>query len=158
MSRPQKCRRVASIPGVTFFKPAGVPMRALEEVRLSLEEAEALRLKEIEGLDQSSASERMNISRSTFQRVLASARHKVADALLNAKAVRIAGGNVEMALDRFRCESGHEWNSPGGAGRPQPALCPACHTPGIPSPGPVARGANVKSRGQADEHGTGMIP
>ena len=148
MPRPQKYRRVASVPGVTFFKPAGVPMRALEEVHLSLEEAEALRLKEIERLDQASASERMNVSRSTFQRVLASARHKVADALLNAKAVRITGGNVEMAFNRFRCESGHEWNTSGGAGsQPQPALCPACHTPGVPSPVPVARGAAVKSRG-----------
>ncbi|MDD3994913.1 MAG: DUF134 domain-containing protein, partial [Dehalococcoidales bacterium] len=50
MSRPFKCRRIAYIPGVTYFKPAGIPLVELEEVVLSLEEAEALRLKELEGL------------------------------------------------------------------------------------------------------------
>ena len=138
VSRPQKHRRVSSVPGVTFFKPAGVPIRALKEVQLSLEEAEALRLKEIEGLDQESASERMNVSRPTFQRVLSSARHKVADALLNAKAVRITGGNVEMAFNRFRCDHGHEWNAPEEAGlQPFPSLCPTCHSPGVLAPFPA---------------------
>jgi predicted DNA-binding protein (UPF0251 family) len=131
MSRPQKCRRVASVPGTTFFKPAGIPIRSLEEIRLSLEEVEALRLKEIEGLDQKAASERMNISRPTFQRVLAAARHKVADALLNAKAMRITGGNVEMASSRLRCRRGHEWDTPYEViGPPVAAICPTCNTPG----------------------------
>jgi predicted DNA-binding protein (UPF0251 family) len=97
MSRPFKCRRVAFMPGVTYFKPAGIPLRYLEEVRLSVEEVEALRLKELEGLEQVQGAQKMNISRQTFQRVLASARHKVADALLNGKAIRIEGGNFEIA-------------------------------------------------------------
>lgn len=101
MPRPQKCRRVGSIPGTTFFKPAGIPMRLLEEVQLTLEEAEALRLKEIEELDQESASTRMNVSRPTFQRDLASAHRKVADALLNGKAIRIVGGNFVLAGERY---------------------------------------------------------
>ncbi len=90
------------MPQVTYFKPAGIPLRALEEVRLSVEEAEAIRLKELEGLEQELGAEKMNISRSTFQRVLASARQKIADALLNGKAIRIEGGNFEMVSVRFR--------------------------------------------------------
>ena len=103
MSRPFKCRRVAFMPGVTYFKPAGIPLRVLEEVRLSVEEAEALRLKDLEGLEQEQGAERMNISRPTFQRVLASARKKIADALLNGKAIRIEGGNFEIGPHQFRC-------------------------------------------------------
>ncbi len=93
MARPFKCRRVHFKPGVTYFKPAGVPLRDLCEVRLSLDEAEALRLRELECLDQTEASKRMNVSRATFQRILASARRKTADALLNGKAIRIEGGH-----------------------------------------------------------------
>jgi predicted DNA-binding protein (UPF0251 family) len=97
MPRPPKCRRVAFLPNATYFKPAGIPLRALEEVRLSVEEAEAVRLKDMEGLEQEQGAERMNISRPTFQRVLASGRQKIADALLNGKAIRIEGGNFEMS-------------------------------------------------------------
>ena len=97
MSRPIKWRRVAFIPEATYFKPAGIPMRVLEEVHLSVEEAEAVRLKDLEGLEQEQGAEKMNISRPTFQRVLGAARQKIADALLNGKAIRIEGGNFEMA-------------------------------------------------------------
>ena len=97
MPRPLKCRRVAFLPEATYFKPAGVPLRLLDEVLLSVEEAEAVRLKDLEGLAQAPSAEKMNISRSTFQRVLASARRKIADVLLNGKAVRIEGGNFEVA-------------------------------------------------------------
>ena len=97
MPRPIKWRRVAFIPETTYFKPAGIPMRVLEEVRLSVEEAEAVRLKDLEGLEQEQGAEKMNISRPTFQRVLVSARQKIAEALLKGKAIRIEGGNFEMA-------------------------------------------------------------
>jgi predicted DNA-binding protein (UPF0251 family) len=97
MPRPPKCRRVAFLPETTYFKPAGIPLRVLDEVRLSVEEAEAIRLKDLEGLEQAPGAERMNISRPTFQRVLASARRKIADALLNGKAIKIEGGNFEVA-------------------------------------------------------------
>ena len=103
MPRPEKCRRIAYLPGVTFFKPAGIPMRQLEEIQLSMEEAEAIRLKDLEGLDQEPAAIKMNISRPTFQRVLSAARRKVADALLHGKALRITGGNFEVAFSRYRC-------------------------------------------------------
>lgn len=129
MGRQPLWRRVDFLPQVTYFKPAGVPLAQLQEVRLSVEEAEAIRLKDIEGLEQDEGAQRMNISRPTFARVLNSARQKMADALLNGKAIRIAGGNFEMAVRRFQCANGHEWdvpfemmiNSP-------PQFCPTCNT------------------------------
>lgn len=130
MSRPQKCRRVEFLPDVTFFKPAGILLRDLEEVSMSIEEAEALRLKDLEGLEQEQGAEKMNVSRSTFQRVLASGRQKIADALLNAKAIRIDGGNFQMTWRRFRCNRGHEWelDTPVSV---LPELCPTCRLPDV---------------------------
>ncbi len=108
MPRPPKCRRVEFLPDVTYFKPAGIPSRTLEEVQLSLEGVEAIRLKDLEGLEQEEGAQRMKVSRPTFQRILASARQKMADALLHGRAVRIEGGNFEMVRYRFRCLNGHE--------------------------------------------------
>jgi predicted DNA-binding protein (UPF0251 family)/predicted Fe-Mo cluster-binding NifX family protein len=102
MARPLKCRRVEFLPNTTYFKPAGIPLKDLEEVVISIEEVEAIRLKDLEGLEQEEGAEKMNISRPTFQRVLASARQKVADALLNGKAMRIEGGNFEIALGQIK--------------------------------------------------------
>ena len=84
------------MPGVTYYKPAGVPLRFLDEVCLSIEELEALRLKDIEDLDQEHCARQMNISRPTFQRVLGSARKKIAEALLKGKAIKIEGGAYEL--------------------------------------------------------------
>ena len=132
MPRPTKWRRVSFIPDVTYFKPAGIPLRFLEDIRLSVEEAEAIRLKDLEGLEQEQCAEQMNISRPTFQRVLGPARQKIADALLNGKAIRIEGGNFEMAIRRFRCLDGHEWDVPfevmvGGYSQ----SCPTCKNPNV---------------------------
>jgi predicted DNA-binding protein (UPF0251 family) len=96
VSRPCKCRRVCFRPGVTYFKPAGIPLRFLEENCLTLEEIEAIRLRDLEHLEQIEGAKQMNISRPTFQRVLASARRKIADSLLFGKALRIEGGNYEL--------------------------------------------------------------
>jgi uncharacterized protein len=120
------------MPGVTYFKPAGIPLKSLEEVRLSIEEAEALRLKDLEGLEQEEAAGKMAVSRPTFQRILASARRKVADVLLNGKAVRIEGGNFEMSGRNFKCSNGHEWSVQ--QEKPDddlPVKCPVCENPEI---------------------------
>jgi len=132
MGRRQLWRKVSAIPPVTFFKPAGIRMAELEEVRLLVEEAEAIRLKDLEGLEQEECAQKMKISRSTFSRILDSARQKVADALLNGKAIRLEGGNSEMATRRFRCLEGHEWDVPFETliSAP-PEFCPRCKTPSI---------------------------
>lgn len=96
MGRHPLCRRVSYLPSVTFFKPAGIPLRELEEVCLSVEELEAIRLKDIEDLGQEQCAEKMNVSRPTFVRILHGARKKMAEALIKGKAVRIEGGHFEM--------------------------------------------------------------
>ena len=141
MPRPIKWRRVYFVPGVTYFKPAGIPLRVLSEVCLTVEEAEAIRLKDSEGLQQEQGAEKMNVSRPTFQRVLGAARKKIADALLNGKAIRIEGGSFEMAFRRFRCLNGHEWEVPFEAMTSvPPRLCPTCNTPSIEPLLPAGRG------------------
>jgi predicted DNA-binding protein (UPF0251 family) len=93
MARKPKCRRVGHIPRADYFKPAGIPAVDLEEVILKIEEAEALRLKDLLGLEQVECAQLMGISRTTFQRILVDARQKVADAIINGKALMIQGGN-----------------------------------------------------------------
>jgi len=160
MGRPPKWRRVGFIPEVTYFKPAGIPLRLLEEVGLSIEEAEAIRLKDWEGLEQEQCAEKMNISRQTFQGVLGSARWKVADALLHGKAIRIEGGNFQPALQRFRCLAGHEWDVPFEVMTTiPPQLCPRCSTPDIlplqpPGPGWAGRGWGGRHRRRHGWHQT----
>ena len=130
--RPPLWRRVDSVPEVTYFKPAGVPLAALQEVQLSVEEAEAIRLKDIGELEQEDCAQKMNISRTTFARILTSARRKMADALLSGKAIRIDGGNYQMALQGFRCKTGHEWDvSFEAMVKTPPQFCPTCSTPSI---------------------------
>ncbi|ABY94319.1 MULTISPECIES: DUF134 domain-containing protein [Thermoanaerobacter] len=96
MPRPPKCRWVRSEPNVTHFKPVGVPMSMLDEVILTVEELEAIRLKDLEGLEQEECAEMMKVSRPTFFRIINSARQKVADALVNGKAIRVEGGNYRV--------------------------------------------------------------
>jgi len=81
MSRPKKCRCINCIPDALYFKPRGIPLVDLEEVSLNLDELEALRLADYEGLYHEEAAKQMNISRATFGRILDGARHKTAGAI-----------------------------------------------------------------------------
>ena len=96
MSRPKKCRFIQIEPGVTYFKPRGIPLVELEEVALTVEEFEALRLHDVKNLKEADACKKMKISRTTFHRVLVSAQKKVSDALVHGKAIRIEGGNYKL--------------------------------------------------------------
>lgn len=89
MPRPKLLRRIKFDPNVTYFKPQGVPMRFLDIVELTVEEVEALRLKNENGLDQAQAAKMMKTSRSTFQRILTSAYKKVSQALIRGRAIKI---------------------------------------------------------------------
>jgi predicted DNA-binding protein (UPF0251 family) len=89
MPRPRLCRRIRFNPNVSYFKPQGIPLGFLEVVNLTLEEVEALRLKNIKGLDQIECAKKMNTSQSTFQRILSSAYKKISDAIINGKAIKI---------------------------------------------------------------------
>jgi len=89
MPRPRLCRKIRFNPNVTYFKPQGVPMRFLDVVELTIEEMEAYRLRHINDLEQTEAAKKMNTSQSTYQRILYSAYKKIADALINGKAIKI---------------------------------------------------------------------
>ena len=116
--RPRMYRLVHHEPDVEYFKPAGVRMRDLEVVILTFEELEALRLVDLEGLEQEEAAEKMGVSRKTLWRELQSARGKVADALVNGKAIQIEGGNYKMV---GRGRMGGFGLGPGGD-----CVCPSC--------------------------------
>jgi uncharacterized protein len=94
MARPCRCRKIRCNPDSNYFKPRGIPLDALEEVNLTLDELEAVRLADYDGLYQEEAATKMNISRQTFGNIVNSAHKKIADVLLHAKALRIEGGVV----------------------------------------------------------------
>ncbi len=95
MPRPRLCRKIEFNPNITYFKPQGVPLRCLDIVKLTLEEIEALRLKNIEGLEQKECAKKMNTSQSTFQRILSSAYKKISIALIKGKAIEIINENIK---------------------------------------------------------------
>ena len=98
--RPKKTRWVKCVPGERCFKPLCKPLNKLEGVYLSLDEFEAVRLACLEGMKQIKAAKLMKISRSTFSRIITSAHRKIADGLVNIKAIRIEGGCCEVIKKR----------------------------------------------------------
>lgn len=105
MPRPHKPRRISTLPRHTFFKPTGIPMPLLEEVVLTVDELEAMRLKDLEKLEQHECAARMDVAQSTLQRILASAREKVSRSIIEGKALRIDGGTFVLEGEYFcpRC-------------------------------------------------------
>ena len=127
MVRPQKHRRVAFNPEISYFKPRGIPMFDLEEVRLTVDQREAIRLSDLLGMSHEDAGRRMGVSRATFGRIVQRARMAVADALINGKAINVEGGNYKLISTTriFYCNNcNREWEEPLGTGRPE--CCPSC--------------------------------
>ena len=132
MARPRNCRRVGSMPGSNYFKPRGIPLSTLEEVVLSVDEFEAIRLADLEGLYQEQAAETdeglpSNLRQDCRNRHAGRWRRH----WLEGKALKIEGGEVEMAsMRRFRCEGcKHSWEIPYGTGKP--GSCPACESSNV---------------------------
>ena len=100
MPRPRRRRWVGHEPGVTFFKPRGVPMNCLEEIIISIEEYEALKLADLQGKSQNEAAKRMGVSQPTFNRLLSSARKKISGAIVNGKAIKIEGGHYVLTAKK----------------------------------------------------------
>ena len=104
MGRPKKYRKIKCNPGAMYFKPRGIPMNYLEEVILEADEVEAIRLGDLKGLSQEEAAEKMKISRATFGRIINSAHVKVADSIINGKAIKISVElNNEEKASFFSC-------------------------------------------------------
>lgn len=89
MPRPCKRRRVRGQPNTLFFKPSGKRIIELEESVLDYAELEAIKLVDIKEIPQTEAAQKMDISQPTFSRILTNARKKIADAIVNGKAIRI---------------------------------------------------------------------
>lgn len=105
MPRPKFNRHIGFLPKNFCFKPKGIPLSELEEVVLSVDELEAMRLADCEGLYQEQSAQKMQISRQTFGRVLESAHKKVAQALIEGKAIRIEGTEVKGSDEQADQES-----------------------------------------------------
>lgn len=113
------------MPRVALFKPAGVPARELEQLRLAVDELEAMRLVDLEGLSHEEAAEAMGVSRQTVGRVLERARAAVTDALVSGKAILIGGGQYRVEPQQWRCFACEERWVPDGRGGPL-SHCPRC--------------------------------
>jgi predicted DNA-binding protein (UPF0251 family) len=106
MPRPPKFRRVTQTPGFTYFKPQGIPMSLLDEVVLTVDEFEALRLADLQAHSHEEAATKMKISRATFGRIIEKARQTLVEAIVNGKAIRIEGGNYRKGkMCEFQCRS-----------------------------------------------------
>ena len=128
MVRPQKDRFVKFDPDISYFKPRGIPMQNLDEVRLTVDEGEAIRLADLLGMSHEEAGRHMGVSRATFGRIVQKARKTVADALINGKAINIEGGNYKIIMEAriFKCRKcDKKWKEPKGTGRPK--SCPTCN-------------------------------
>jgi predicted DNA-binding protein (UPF0251 family) len=173
MPRPPIERAVSGLPRVTLFKPAGVPTRDLEQLQLGVDELEAIRLVDLEGLSHEQAAEVMGVSRQTVGRVLERGRGRVAEALVGGKAILIGGGQYRVEPRRLRCfVCQARWTDTGEA----PATaCPECGATEVgicwgpgdrcgqgrgraqkgPCPGPHGGGGQGRGSGQGQGRGRG---
>lgn len=126
MPRPKCCRQIGVMPGKTCFQPEGAAYSSYDEVLLTLDECEAIRLADLEGLYQEQAASRMNISRQTFGRIIEAAHRKVADVLVNGKALKIEGGAVSLKAGKpLRCPRCRRAVGP-DCGKGKEMRCPHC--------------------------------
>lgn len=147
MGRPKRKRCIEFNPEITYFKPAGVPLKNLSEEVLTLDEVEAIRLADLENLFQEEAAKKMAISRVTFLRIIDSAHKKIARSLIYGKAIQMKGGDIIMPNLDGTGPTGSGPMTGGGAGRGRgrgmgaggtaECLCPDCgekvpHTRGVP--------------------------
>lgn len=174
MTRPKKNRSVRVPPRFNAFKPAGVPMRGLPVNNLSLDEFEAIRLADLLGLDQAEASDRMDISRPTFTRLIARARRKLADFLVNGSNLVIEGGSIHFRINLIHClDCGLYFENP--LDSPLNTVCPECRGPHLedladrfghgpccipisepaPGPGKPGRGGRGSGRGNRGSRNQG---
>jgi uncharacterized protein len=154
VTRPPIERAVGGVPRVTLFKPAGVPGRDLEQLPLAVDELEAIRLVDLEGLSHEQAASAMGVSRQTVGRVLERGRAKVAEALVGGKAILIGGGQYRVEPRRVCCSAcGAVWTA-----APDVALtaaCPSCASSNVGTCWDPAGRCGMGHRGQGGGRGRG---
>jgi len=124
MSRPKNNRIVYQPPYYSEFKPSGVSSKSLEEIQLSLDEFEAIRLADLLGMSHEEAANEMGISRSTFSRLIVQSRKKIASFFYQEKLLTVSGGNVHFRQNSIKCSScGHMFTIDI---RTKVTSCPAC--------------------------------
>jgi uncharacterized protein len=144
--KPRKKRSVLFPPNVQSFRPGGA-LSGTGSVKITIDEYEALRLADHERLKHLEAARHMDISRPTFTRLLASARAKIGDAIVNGKAIEIEGGNFRFLGKRYRCRGcGANWDVPEDKISPQ--SCPDCDKPDVEDVG-----KEILSEGSAKKKG-----
>ncbi len=114
VGRPVTCRSVYELPKITCFMPEGVALDGMQGIVLTVDELEAIRLADKEGLYHADAAVKMNVSRPTFGRILESARKKVAEALVDGKKICIHGGVIRSLCGTLATD------------RPDICVCPEC--------------------------------
>jgi len=130
MVRPAKKRTVAKPPKISGLKPIGVPGKLLDKIPLSIDEYEAIRLSDYEGLGHKAAAVEMHISRPTFTRLLQSAHHKIAQVIVDVKDLILEGGNYSFARVLVRCLD-CQTVSDIGTEHGTDNSCPECHSQNI---------------------------
>ena len=170
MPKPKKNRFVQQPPAVAYFKPQGIPLFQIDQVVLAVDEFEAIRLVDYEGLHLEDAAKRLQVSRATCARIIDSAHHKIGTALTHGHAIRIEGGTFVLGKNRFRCrDCGCRWEIeigdgtvPGGA-----VACPACRSDRVQDLGkevgfheeaPAPPAAQPRSPGRRGQGGRGGPP
>jgi len=131
MPRPRRIGRIFFEPETTYFKPIGIPISTLQENILTKEELEVIRLIDSENTEQNKTAKQMKISQPTLSRLLKSAREKIADSLINGKAIKIQGGIYKMTTKGMGAGRGMGRGRMGGiaAGPTGQCVCPKCgHT------------------------------
>lgn len=114
------------MPRVTYFQPVGLDEQPQEEL-ITVDEIEALRLKDLEGFDQETCAVEMDVAQSTFQRILTAARKKLSRAILEGKAIRIEGGDYMLIPYRLECgDCGYGWTHTARPGGYDGINCPRC--------------------------------
>ena len=137
--RKKLLRKIYFNPEITYFKPAGIPLKSLQEEVLTLDEVEAIRLSDLDDLKQEEAALRMGISRITYLRILHNAHKKIAKSLIYGKAIQMRGGDVIMPNLDGTGPQGQGWGKKRGQGLGGTAecVCPKCeektpHRRGLP--------------------------
>jgi predicted DNA-binding protein (UPF0251 family) len=129
MPRPRKWRKVSHIPENKLYLPVDIKDRPILEVHIKMEELEAIRLKDVIGLNQQACADKMEVSRQTFQNILDLARKKVAKALTESMGIRITGGDYTFNICKYSCQNcGKMFSSPYEIDKIE---CPICESQNV---------------------------